>query len=77
MACLQGIEERNCEIFLCSSSVLSSFLDNREEFVHGYFSDILVETREEPDFQVNPRVNGAVRKTPEPVKGYPLEGADE
>jgi len=28
-------------------------------------------------FQVNPRVDGAVGKASEPIKGYLLEGADE
>jgi len=50
----------------------SSFLDRREEFVYGYLRVILVELREEPYFQVNPRIDGAVGKASKPIKGYPL-----
>ena len=56
---------------------LSSFLDSREDFARGYFDAILVESEKEPDFQVNPRVNEASRKTLEPVKDYPIEVVDE
>ena len=30
-----------------------------------------------PGFQVHPRIDGVHRETPEPVKGYPLESANE
>ena len=53
-----------------------SLLDRRE-FSHGHLDIILVESGEELIFQVNPRINGAIKKTPEPVKGYPFEGVDE
>jgi len=55
----------------------SSFLDRREELVDGYLGVILVESREERGFQVNPRIDGAVWQAPEPVKGYPLKSIDE
>jgi len=48
----------------------SSFLVSGKEFTHDYLGIILIELGEEPGFQVNPRVNRAVRKTPKPVKGY-------
>jgi len=38
----------------------SSFLDRQEEFIHGHLGVILVESREELGFQVNPEVDGAV-----------------
>jgi len=55
----------------------SSFLDCREKLVHGHLSVILVDFREKLGFQVNPKIDGAVGKAPEPIKGYPLKGADE
>ena len=55
----------------------SSFLDLREELVQGNLSVILVESREESGFQINPIIDGDAWKASEPVKGYPLEGADE
>jgi len=55
----------------------SSFLDRREELVHGHLSIILVESREEPSFQVNRRIDRAAGQTPEPIKGYSLKGAGE
>jgi len=53
------------------------FFDCREKFVHDYFGNILIESGEEPSFQVKPRINGTLRKTPKPVKSYPLEGANK
>ena len=55
----------------------SSFLDRREEFVHGYFGIILIESRKKSSFQVDPRIDRAAGKAPEPVKGKPLERADK
>jgi len=55
----------------------SFFLDRREELVHGHLEIILIESRNKLDFQVHPRIDGVTWKTPEPVKGYPHEGADE
>ena len=53
------------------------FLDHREELVHDHLGVILVESREEPDFQVNLRIDKAPGQALEPIKGYPLKGADE
>jgi len=55
----------------------SSFLSRREELIYGHLGIILMKSRKESSFQVNPRVDGAVGKTPEPIKGYTLKGADE
>jgi len=55
----------------------SSFLDRRKKLVHGHFGVILVKLREEPGFQVNPGIDGAVGKAPEPIKGYPLKSSNE
>ena len=55
----------------------SSFLDCRKECVHGHLSIILVESREKSGFQVEPRIDGVRGETLEPIKGYPLEGANE
>ena len=49
----------------------------REELVHGHLDVVLVESREEQSFQVNPRINGVRRETPKLVKGYPFENVDE
>jgi len=54
-----------------------SLLDYREEFVHGNLGIILVKSEEKPGFQVNSRINRAIKEAPEPVKGYPLENANE
>ena len=56
---------------------LFSLLDYREEFVHGNLGIILVKSEEKPGFQVNSRINRAIKEAPEPVKGYPLENANE
>jgi len=45
-------------------------LDRREEPVHDNLGVILVESREEPGFKVNPRIYGTAWKASEPVKGY-------
>ena len=55
----------------------SSFLDRREELVHSHLDVILIESREELDFQVNPIIDGAAGQAPEQIKGYPLKDADE
>ena len=55
----------------------SSFLNRREELVHGHLGVILVESREESGFQVNTRINGVRRKAPKPAKNYLLESSDE
>jgi len=55
----------------------SSFLDRRKEFAHGHLGIILVESGEESGFQVEPRIDRVRRETPEPIKGYPLECANE
>jgi len=55
----------------------SSFLNCREELVDGHLGAILVELREEQSFQVNPRIDGAIRKAHKPMKGYPIKVADE
>jgi len=55
----------------------SSSLDRREELVHGNLGVILIESREKFGFQVNLKIDGAIGKAPEPIKGYPFEGADE
>jgi len=52
-------------------------LDHQEEPIHSYLSVILIESREEPGFQVSPRINGAAGQAPEPIKGYSLKGVDE
>jgi len=49
----------------------------REELVHGHLGVILVESREKPCFQVNPRIDGAIGKAYKPIKGYPFKGIDE
>jgi len=54
-----------------------SFLSGREEFIHGHVGIILVKSREESSFQVEPYVDGVRGETPEPIKGYPLERANE
>jgi len=59
------------------SHILSSFLDRQEELVYGHLGVILIESREKPGFQVNPRIDGATGQAPELIKGYPLKGADE
>ena len=55
----------------------SSFLDYREKLIHGHLSVILVKSRKEPGFQVDPRIDRAVGKAYEPVKGYSFKSADE
>jgi len=55
----------------------SSFLDRRDELVHSHLGVILIESREEPGFQVNPKIDGAAGQAPGPIKGYPLKGANE
>jgi len=55
----------------------SSFLDCREELIHGHLSVILVESRKELSFWVNSKIDGAVGKASELIKGYPLKGTDE
>lgn len=56
---------------------LSSFLNYREELGHDYLSAILIELGEKLSFQVKPGIDRAGRKASKPVKGYPLEGANE
>ena len=53
------------------------FLDRREEFVQGNLGIIVINLGEELSFEVNPGINGVVRKAPKLVKGYPLEDANE
>ena len=55
----------------------SSFLDCQEELVYSHLGVILVESREKPGFQFNSRIDRAIGKTPEPIEGYSLKGADE
>ena len=55
----------------------SSFLNYREAFIHGCLRVILIESRNKSDFQVNLRINEAIRKALKLIKGYPLKGADE
>ena len=55
----------------------SSFLDHQEELVYGHLGVILVESRGQPSFQVNLRIDGVHRETPKPAKSYLLESADE
>ena len=38
---------------------------------------LIVESGEESGFQVEPGIDGVRRETSEPIKGYPLEGANE
>jgi len=47
-------------------------VDLLEEFAYGHLGIILIESREKPGFQVNPRIDGAAGQTPEPIKGHPL-----
>ena len=56
---------------------LPYFLDCLEEFVHGHLGIIFVESRKKSGFYVYLRIDGAIWKAPEPVKGYPLKGTDE
>jgi len=55
----------------------SSFLECRKECVHGHLGIILVESGKESGFQVDPGIDGVRGETPEPIKGYPLKGANE
>jgi len=55
----------------------SSFLNCRKECVHGHLGIVLIELGEESGFQVEPGIDGVRGETPEPIKGYPLEGANE
>ena len=48
----------------------SSFLDHQEELVHSHLVVILIESREEPGFQVNSRIDGAVGNASKPIKDY-------
>ena len=57
--------------------IFSSFLNCRKECVHGHLGIILIESREESGFQVEPGINGVREKTPEPIKGYFLQSANE
>jgi len=76
--CLQGTCERK---IVKSLNVFPheffSFLYCQEKFIHGHLDVILVELRKELGSQVNPRINGAVWKTSEPIKGYSFKSADE
>ena len=56
---------------------LFSFLDCREEFIHGHFGIILIESGEEPSFHVKLTYDGTIRKVSKLVKSYHLEGARE
>ena len=56
---------------------VSSFLDCRKECVHGHLGIILIESGEESGFQVESGIDGVRGETPKPIKGYPLEGANE
>jgi len=55
----------------------SSFLNHREKLIHGHLGVILVKSRKNLGFQVNPRIDGADGKAPEPIKGHSLKGANE
>ena len=56
---------------------LPSFLDSKKEFVHGHLGIIFIKSGEELGFQVESFFAGVRGETPEPIKGYPLEGANE
>jgi len=66
------MREKIAEPLNILSHGFSLFLDRREELVHGHLDVILVESTEEPSFQVNPRIDGVHMETPKPVKSYPL-----
>jgi len=57
--------------------VTSESLDHQEELDHSHLGVIFIESKKKLGFQVYPRIDGAIWKAHEPVKGYPLEGADE
>ena len=50
----------------------SAFLNRREELIHGHLGVILVKSRKESGFQINLRIDGALGKAPELIKGYSL-----
>jgi len=75
--CLRAHEGEITESLDVFPHGFSSFLNRREELVHSYLSFILIKSRKEPGFQVNPRVDGAVRKAPGLIKGYLLKGVDQ
>ena len=48
-----------------------------KKFIHGYLDVFLIEAREEPSLQIDPRIDGTQWKASELVEGYSFESPDK